>query len=165
MSIFNQFKHGVDVTKFKADQLLRVNRVQSEIDGIKPKIAEMYIRIGHTAYGLHQQGKLLDQELVQLCAMIDDLNRQIAEKEMLIAAIREEQPPQSQLPPFQSAILCPGCSHPVSKGAVFCMNCGSQLPKTCPQCGMLVSENARFCTNCGFSLSSGDQVPEEDVSS
>jgi hypothetical protein len=159
MGIFNQFKHGVDVTKFKADQLLRINRIQSEIDGLKPKIAEMHIRIGHTAYGLHQQGKLMDQELVQLCAVIDDLNRQIAEKEMLIAATRDEQPPQVQQPSFQAAILCPSCNQPVSKGALFCMNCGGQLPKTCPQCGNLVSDNARFCTTCGFSLGSGDQEP------
>ena len=165
MSIFNQFKHGVDVTKFKADQLLRVNRVQSEIDGIKPKIAEMYIRIGHTAFSLHQQGKLSDQELVQLCAVIDDLNRQIAEKETQISAIRGEQPPQGAQPSFQAAILCPNCNQPVSKGSLFCMNCGSQLPKTCPQCGNLISETAKFCTNCGFSLVSGDVAPEEDMPS
>jgi hypothetical protein len=94
MTIFNHFKHGVDVTKFKADQLLRINRIQSEIDGLRPKISEMHIRIANTAYELHQQGKLMNSELVELCAAIDDINRQMAEKESLINAIREEQPPQ-----------------------------------------------------------------------
>jgi hypothetical protein len=165
MTIFNHFKHGVDVTKFKADQLLRINRVQSEIDGIKPKIAEMHVRIGHSAYALHQQGDLANQELVDLCAAIDDLNRQVAEKEMLIVAIREEQPPQGPQPVVQSGMLCSKCQNPVSKGAVFCMVCGNPLPKTCPQCGMLISDTAKFCTNCGFSLGNPSQPSQQDQSS
>jgi rRNA maturation endonuclease Nob1 len=158
MTIFNHFKHGVDVTKFKADQLLRINRIQSEIDGLRPKISEMHIRIANTAYELHQQGKLMNSELVELCAAIDDINRQMAEKESLINAIREEQPPQGVQTSAQATNICPNCRNPFSKGTLFCMHCGSPLPKTCPQCGTLITENARFCTSCGFNLDSPDQA-------
>ena len=40
MPIFDRLKHGVDLTKFKADQLMRINRVQSEIDVMRQKLAE-----------------------------------------------------------------------------------------------------------------------------
>jgi hypothetical protein len=162
MSIFNQFKHGVDITKFKADQLIRINRIQSEIDGVKPKITETKLQIGETAYSLHQRGELADPMLQELCGVIDTINQQIAERERQIASIREEQPPQGPQISQQAGPFCPTCHNPYSKGAVFCMHCGSPVPKTCPQCGTLITENARFCTTCGHQFNLPEQAPEQD---
>jgi hypothetical protein len=165
MTIFNQFKHGVDITKFKADQLLRINRVQSEIDSLRPEITDIKLQIGETAYSLHQQGQLQNTDLQELCRDIDEVYQQIAEKERQIGAIREEKPPQGPQVSQPSGPLCQTCHNPYSKGALFCMHCGSPVPKTCPQCGTLIPDNARFCISCGLSTGDQNQAPEQDIPS
>ncbi len=58
MPIFDRLRRGVDLTKFKADQLLRINRIQGEIDSLHQRIAEVQRRIAGKAIELHQIGSL-----------------------------------------------------------------------------------------------------------
>ena len=166
MGLFNRFKHGVDVTKFKADQLMRVNRVQGEIEGLRRQISEVRLQIAGAALNLHQKGALANPELEELCLKIDDLQRMIGDKEARIAAIRAEEPPPGPTGYYASLNPCPNCNFEVPPGAAFCTNCGNAMPApakpeepasagggiTCPNCQTQNPDTARFCTVCGHKL-------------
>ncbi len=95
MSVLDQLKRGVDTARSKADQLLRVNRVQREIKSIRGEIQAAREKIADGVMELHAKGDLSHQELEDLCAQIDGLNAQITEKEAHIASIRAETPPEA----------------------------------------------------------------------
>jgi hypothetical protein len=166
MSLFDRFKHGVDVTKFKADQLIRINRVQSEIDDIRRQISDVRVQIASTALDLHKQGTLSNEELRNLCINIDDLKRQIENKEILISDIRAEGIPIGPTTSYQPVNPCPNCYYDVPFGAAFCTNCGNQMPQEipenvqqggqqenlCPNCKATLKNGANFCTECGYKL-------------
>jgi hypothetical protein len=156
MPIFDRLKQGVDVTKFKADQLLRINRVQGEIGNLRGEIQQVRVKIASAAIELHKQSALSYPELEELCVGIDQLEIQIAEKEQLIASIRAEVPPQmpSATPPSTMATNpCPHCRFNVPVGAAFCPNCGQAIPQPSEPMGAATESAMRRCANCGFNLS------------
>lgn len=170
MTIFGRLKHGVDITKFKADQLLRINRVQSEINVLLQDMTQIQKKIAAKAIELHQASHLANPELEQLCLGIDDINRQIREKESLIAVIRTEEVPQF-VPPqtYQVANPCPACGFDIPVSAAFCPNCGHAVstppPPTaseaapyiiCPSCGNHVEMTVAFCPECGQKITQPD---------
>ena len=44
---------------------------------------------------------------------------------------------------------CPSCGTDAEVGAIFCEQCGAQLPGVCEKCGAAVGANAKFCRACG----------------
>jgi predicted nucleic acid-binding Zn-ribbon protein len=96
MSILDQLRRGVDTARSKADQMMRINRVQGEIKGIQREIQAVREKIADGVLDLHQQGALSHQELEDLCVEIDGFNTQIAEKEAQITNIRAETPPEAE---------------------------------------------------------------------
>ena len=163
MPILDRLKYGVDVSKYKADQLLRINRVQNEIDLLNRDIAQIQKKITSKAIELHQIGNLANPELEQICLEIDEINRQIRDKLVLIASIRNEEPPKYFDPSTsQAANPCPKCGFDIPITAVFCPNCGhtvireappsvgeATLTIPCPNCGKSIPANAVFCPECG----------------
>jgi DNA-directed RNA polymerase subunit RPC12/RpoP len=163
MSIFDRLKHGVDLTKFKADQLLHINRIKGEIDVLLQDTAQIQKRIAAKTLELHQAGNLAIPELEKFCLEIDSINRQIREKEAQIAAIRAEEAPQ-YVPPqtYQAVNPCPTCGFDIPLSASFCPNCGYSVKSsppatpgeesstiTCPTCGYSILVCAAFCPECG----------------
>ena len=96
MPFADRFKQGVDTAKFKADQMLRANRVQSEINDVRREISAIRENIVNTVIQLHKQNTLTQVELEQLCASVDQKESLIAEKEALVASIKAESMPVSQ---------------------------------------------------------------------
>src|SRR4029453_14779245 len=47
---------------------------------------------------------------------------------------------------------CASCGTQNQPRAVFCEQCGTQLPRACAKCGAAVSAEAKFCQTCGTSL-------------
>jgi hypothetical protein len=88
MSIFDKAKQGVDVAKFKADQLLRVNKVQNEAGALRREILGVREKIAEAVVQLHKQGPLTYPDVEDLCLKIDQIEAQIAEKDAQVAAIR-----------------------------------------------------------------------------
>jgi len=172
MSIFGRLKHGVDITKFKADQLLHINRIKGEIDVLLQDTAQIQKRIAAKALELHQVGNLTIPELERFCLAIDSINSQIREKEAQIAAIRAEEAPQ-YVPPqtYQALNPCPTCGFDIPPSASFCPNCGYTVKTspppttleeptaiTCPECGYSIQVGAAFCPECGIKIIQSDST-------
>jgi RNA polymerase subunit RPABC4/transcription elongation factor Spt4 len=175
--MFDRFKQAANVTKFKAEQLLRVQGVQNEIAGINQQVNGLRDRIAAAVLDLHQKGPLGIPELDEICASVDALQAQIAQKEAQITAIRNEQPPQAGAPAPQASAppppavevkTCPNCHTSVPASAMFCTSCGynfQQEPaapeaapedapatQTCPNCHFEAPATSAFCPNCGQAL-------------
>jgi predicted nucleic acid-binding Zn-ribbon protein len=95
MPILDQLRRGVDTARSKADQMMRINRVQGEIKSIRRESQAVREKIADGVIELYQKGALSHQELEDLCVAIDGLNAQITEKEAQIASIRAGTPPQA----------------------------------------------------------------------
>lgn len=141
--MFDRLRYATEVTKFKADQLLRVNRVQGEIANLRREIQLVRDRIAGAVLELRRSGQVLPTEVEQLCLEIDRLNAQIAEREALIAAIQAEPPPQMPLSTSQSYQTLAAQSPT-----------GSDIRPTrpCPYCGFRAPLQAAFCPHCGKAL-------------
>ena len=63
------------------------------------------------------------------------------------------QQPVQPTPQPQGA-TCVSCGKPMTAGAKFCPECGTQQPSVafCPECGAKVAPNAKFCSACGHKL-------------
>ena len=176
--MFDRFKQTANVAKFKAEQLLRVQGVQNEISTINQQVNGIKDRIAGKVLELRQNGPLGLPEVDELCASIEGLQAQIAQKEAQIEAIRAEQPPQSGAPapqpgyppapqvaaPAAGTKTCPNCHTVIPAAAMFCTSCGhnfQQAPaapeevpatRTCPHCNFEAPAASAFCPNCGQSL-------------
>jgi hypothetical protein len=141
--MFDRMKQAASEAKFKADQLLRVQRVQNEIGGINQQMRSVSDKIASVVLDLYQRGALPVPELGELCAQVDGLRAQVAQKEAQVAAIKAEQfqaaapppppPPQTYAPPPPPAPApvatkeCPNCHAALPVTAVFCTSCGTKV--------------------------------------
>ncbi len=153
MPILDRFKQGVDSAKFKADQLMRVNRVQGEIGNLNREISTLRDKIASVTLELHKAGRLPLPELEELCVSIDRLNAQIVEKEAQIASIRAEVPPQA--PGVAPAAPAPEPA-PAASPSPVAAEAPAEAPvapaagvRKCASCGAELSAKVSFCPNCG----------------
>ena len=181
--MFDKFKQSlnqtVNSTKFKADQLIKINTIQGEIGGIQREANIVREQIANMVIELHQRGALPVPELDGLCIQAEALLAQIAEKHHLIESLKAEpgpvQPPAGQQPgpmpvPYPAAPgqmsgtkTCPNCQATVPAAVMFCPNCGFNIPpavveaapkvtKTCSSCQFEAPITSTFCPNCGKPL-------------
>lgn len=152
--MLDRLRHATDVAKFKADQLLRVNRVQAEISNIRREVQVIRDQIASAALELHRSGSLQHVEIEQLCGAIDRLNAQIIERESLVAAIQAEQPP------LAAATVTYAATAPAVQPSV---QATSRPTRICPHCGFGAPLHAAFCPNCGKSLPAVSEPSAPDV--
>ena len=167
MAFVNRFKHGLNVTKFKADQMLRINKIQTEINTIRQQVSGARMEIANTAFELYKQGRVEDPDIKRLCTAVEDLLGQISEREAMIEAIRAEEAPRQPEEDWGAPQNpCPYCSFDLPEGSVFFPNCGRSLPETlavetpsaqapdstCPQCQAQLPPGVSFCPNCGCQI-------------
>lgn len=129
MAIINQLKHSLEVTKFKTDQFMRINRVQSEIGALHAQIKALKEQIADAVVDLHKENYSLPDKLENLCENIDQFEINISAKEAEIAFIRAELPPQT---PGDEAMQlpvnpCTHCHKNNPEGASFCVHCGKPI--------------------------------------
>lgn len=141
--MFDRLKQTANEAKFKVDQQLRVQRVQNEINEINQQMHGVSDKIASVVIDLYRRGALNVPELNELCAQVDGLRSQVAQKEAQIAAIKAEQfqaaapppplqayapPPQAYTPPAPAATKeCPNCHAVLPATAVFCTSCGTKV--------------------------------------
>ncbi len=172
--MFKKFTDGaskqIEIAKWKADQLVRINKVQGEINKLKGEVNGIHEQIAHAVLEMRKQGQALPPELEAVCANLDALQAQISEHETQLAAINAEQAPGSQpapavvpapaapaASPTGATKACPNCHASVPFAAGFCPNCGFKFAPvepqkttvTCPSCSYEVPAGSAFCPNCG----------------
>jgi hypothetical protein len=172
MPLKDQIAHAAAVTKWKADQQMRLMRSQSRIGECENQIRTVKATLADKALLLYSQEQLVEEDLKQICANISELHRQIKEQQSLQDAIRSERPPEQTIyssvvptaPPAEtfSGLVCPQCNRPLV--GRFCpdhgvegvpskpdpepievINVSPQL--VCPVCGKVLS--VRFCPEDG----------------
>lgn len=119
MKALDRFKDGIELVKQKADQQVRINAIQREVNNLTNNISGLRMKIANVVLGLHKEGVLNNDELEELCNMIDEVNNQIKEKQEQITLIRDEHP--------SSLIMCSNCGQQIPSIADFCPNCGKKV--------------------------------------
>ncbi len=166
-----------DKARFEADRQLRIMRLNMTISGLRKQLAAAKEQIAAQALELYRAGKLGDTELASFLQQAIELEKQIAQKEAEIEAIKSEPVPVSvptpvPVPAKQPATYGHLCSRertPLPAEALFCPTCGApaiDVPPpeataepspptgepTCSSCGKAVPPEAIFCPHCGTRL-------------
>jgi RNA polymerase subunit RPABC4/transcription elongation factor Spt4 len=165
-------RKGASRAQLEADKLLRINRVQSQINALKQQTQQRTVQLGEKALELYRVGQLTEHDLVTSCESIVALEKEIAVKETQIEAIKRESLPEEEAV-VSSAYghLCPQCKISLPEEAVFCPNCGSKTvdispPATaitaakCTNCGAALLTEAAFCPQCGAKVEREHEATE-----
>jgi len=127
MPFFDKVSHAATVTKWKADQQMRILKVQGEINEIEQKIRVEKSDLADTTLNIFFQDNLLNEELKVICTKISDLRNQINEKQRFQEAIRLERPPEQ--PVYTSKVI-------ETPSGLVCPECGKEIVgKYCPEHG------------------------------
>jgi RNA polymerase subunit RPABC4/transcription elongation factor Spt4 len=166
--VFDSLKKGfgqaASEVKWKADQMVRINKVQNEIATLKREVGTARDQIAGAVLDMRQRGEPLPPEVEALCANIDGIMAQVAEHEAQLAAINAEVAPGSQparpAAPAAATKVCPNCHTSIPAATMFCTTCGynfaaapaapaTKTTVTCPNCHFEVPGGSAFCPNCG----------------
>jgi len=128
MPLLDKFSHAAAVTKWKADQQMRLLKIQNQINEIEQAIRGEKSKLADTAISLFAQENLLNDELKEICTRISQYHDQIKEKQRYQDAIKQERPPEY-------VEYSPNVSE--TKTGLFCPECGRELVgKYCPDHGL-----------------------------
>jgi predicted RNA-binding Zn-ribbon protein involved in translation (DUF1610 family) len=128
----------------EADRKRKISLIKQQIRDLHSQEAQAINSLSAQVLALHEAGTLTQPELVSLCRGVDEVRKQIQEKE-------------AELPEPVSEARCPSCGAAVVAGAAFCQACGARLAaeapsavgRFCIHCGAELREGARFCPKCG----------------
>jgi predicted RNA-binding Zn-ribbon protein involved in translation (DUF1610 family) len=139
----------------EADRKRKVSLVQQEIRELQTQETQAINALSAQVLALHEAATLTQPELVSLCRNIDDIRKQLHEREAELAQLLPHPPQAASAAPTVGA-SCPKCGSAVVSGAAFCQSCGLRLaPEAkapvlfCIHCGSQLRDNARFCPKCG----------------
>lgn len=128
MPLMDRFSHAAAVTKWKADQQMRLLKIQNQINELEQVIRGEKAKLADTAINLFTQENLLNDELKDICLHIDQVYNQIKEKQRYIEAIKQERSPEY-------VEYSPSVSE--TKTGLVCPECGRELiGKYCPDHGV-----------------------------
>jgi RNA polymerase subunit RPABC4/transcription elongation factor Spt4 len=177
--MFDKFKQTlnqtVSSTKFKADQLIKINNIQTDIAGVQREAGALREQIANLVVELHQRGALQAPELDPLIGQLEGLMAQVTEKQHLIETIKAEPvpgqapaypPPQPNYPPAPPAPVpvpypsapapvagtkaCPNCQATVPAAVMFCPNCGFNFPPAAEAVPAPAPKTTKTCPSCQF---------------
>jgi len=159
MALKEQLEHAAAVTKWKADQQVRILKIQSQISDVENTVKGRVYALGESTLRLSQQGELQHPKLLELAAEIARLKEQQLVLQQTLTAIKAEGGPQLFQPQQSfSGLVCPECGA-ILKGN-FCPEHGvagvppattAPVPTTissqgylaCPVCSQRL--NGKFC--------------------
>jgi predicted RNA-binding Zn-ribbon protein involved in translation (DUF1610 family) len=154
---------GIRQRMADADRKRRINHVKQELQDLRAQEAQAINALSAQVLALHEAGTLTQPELVSLCKGVDEVRKQVEDKEAELEQLEPSpaaaaQPaPAAKQPQPDSAVLCPSCGVAVVAGADYCQTCGSPLAQQsapapvhfCVRCGSELRATARFCPKCG----------------
>ena len=149
-SFMDKIGSAAVAAKWKADQQMRVMRMQNSIHDLENQVKAQTTALGNAALALHAQGQLAEEALVEICAAIVKLNEKIAQSNETLRQIQAEQSPaegglaQVFATPAPSEVPVP---EPVPAPAVEPEPAPQPVVLVCPECGQVLE--GRFCPEHG----------------
>jgi Zn finger protein HypA/HybF involved in hydrogenase expression len=152
LSFMDKIKNSVSKTADKAQQLVEINRLNSQISSARKEIERIYNQIGQSVYEAFSKDdlSLAEQDIVKFSQEIVKLTVSISDLEKKIRDTRNEKD-------------CPKCQTVSPLDTKFCPKCGlnydgvlepasepSKLQEvSCASCQTPNDPSSMFCVNCG----------------
>ncbi|MCL4562315.1 MAG: hypothetical protein M1281_17100 [Chloroflexi bacterium] len=151
MGFMDKLGSAAATAKWKADQQMRVMRVQNNIRDLENQVKSQKMALGDTALGLYSQGSLAEEPLQQICAEIGRINEQVAQLNQNLRQIQAEQPPSENQPasaPAPAAYAPPPVPESTAPATAPAPDPAPQpAVLVCPECGQVLK--GRFCPEHG----------------
>lgn len=110
MALKEQIEHAAAVTKWKADQQMRILKIQGQISDMESTIKGRVYALGESTLRLSEQGELQQPELLELTREIAGLKEQLLGLQQTLTAVKSESGPQRpQEQQAFSGLVCPVC--------------------------------------------------------
>jgi hypothetical protein len=153
MALKEQIEHAAAVTKWKADQQMRILKIQGQINDMENTIKGRVYALGESALRLSEQGELQQPNLQGMTHEIANLKEQLLGLQQTLTAVKTESGPQR--PETQqsfSGLVCPVCG--VMLRGNFCPEHGvaGVLPSAPEPTVPLPSEGYLACPICNQPL-------------
>ena len=149
MALKEQIEYAAAVTKWKADQQMRILKIQGQINDMESTIKGRVFALGEFALRLSEQGELQQSSLLELTNEIAALKQQLLGMQQSLTAVKSESGPQRpQEQQAFSGLVCPVCG--VMLRGRFCPEHGvAGVPPSAPQpTSPLPSEAYLACPIC-----------------
>ena len=127
-------------------------RVDSRVSGkFDERLNVLYLKIGRSYYNKNRDAKIVDEEIKELFAQVEQVNNEKRNLEIKYLA-------------QQGKKKCQACDHIVTLESRFCNMCGEKFDeqsmivpedpvdsaqRKCQFCGEILEADAVFCQNCG----------------
>ncbi len=97
MSFMDKLKSGLDKAQHEINDFAETTKLKMDVSKLENRKKELFTQIGQYVYALHAKGESTASEAN--CKAIDDLEKQIAEKNEQIAKINAAAPAASPAAP------------------------------------------------------------------
>lgn len=85
MSFMDKLKSGFDKAQHEINDFAETTKLKMDVSKLQGQKKDLFTKIGEEVYGLHAKGQATPSEA--MCKQIDDLEKQIAEKNEAIAKV------------------------------------------------------------------------------
>lgn len=158
MALKEQIEHAAAVTKWKADQQVRILKIQGQINDMESTIKGRVYALGEFTLRLSEQGELQQPSLLEVIHEIAVIKEQLLGLQQTLTAVKTETGPQRPQPQQSySGLVCPECGmmlngnfcpvHSVAGVQVPVPQATSPIPSggnlVCPVCNQPL--NGKFC--------------------
>lgn len=110
MALKEQIEHAAAVTKWKADQQVRILKIQGQINDMESTIKGRVYALGEFTLRLSEQGDLQQPNLLEATGDIAGLKAQLQGLQQTLTAVKTETGPQRPQPQQNySGLICPEC--------------------------------------------------------
>jgi len=120
---------GAETIVQETKELTRMGKYRVELMSLENERNRKFEDIGRSAHTLYKGEVSFPQELSELFAAVDEVEKRIDEKRKEIDALRavEEKEKAQGKPAADVKPECPQCGAEVSAGDIFCSKCGSRV--------------------------------------
>lgn len=154
MALKDQIEHAAAVTKWKADQQVRILKIQGQINDMESTIKGRIYALGESTLRLSEQGELQQPSLLELTYQIASIKEQLLGLQQSLTAVKSESGPQRpQAQQAFSGLVCPECG--VMLRGNFCPEHGvAGVPPATPEQVPVASSAAGYlaCPVCNQPL-------------